>query len=349
MKAFIRSAACISPQETFGDEFLTRITGYEGARLKAIEPDYKEFIDPKQARRMSHVIKMGIAAAKKCLADGNVEIPGAIITGTAYGCIEDTVNFLTRIVEQQEELLSPTAFIQSTHNTVAAQIALMLQCHNYNLTYVHKGVSFENALTDALMLVNEQEADNVLVGGTDELVDACFKVLTRLGLYKRHPINSLDLFKERSKGTIGGEGAIFFLLNSQPSPRDLAELSGLKVLYKPTDIHKSIEDFLSENEVGLDEIDLLITGKNGDSKSDEIYAALGDSLFPNTPVANYKHLCGEYPVSTSFALWLAANILKKQTIPEVIMEKGSVSNPRKILIHNHYLQKYHSLMLVSAV
>ena len=161
MKAFIRSAACISPQETFGDGFLTRIVEYEGIRLKAIEPDYKEFIDPKQARRMSHVIKMGIAAAKKCLADGNVEIPGAIITGTAYGCIEDTVNFLTRIVEQQEELLSPTAFIQSTHNTVAAQIALMLQCHSYNLTYVHKGVSFESALTDALMLLNEQEADNV--------------------------------------------------------------------------------------------------------------------------------------------------------------------------------------------
>jgi len=349
MKAFIRSAACISPQETFGDDFLTRIVEYEGIRLKAIEPGYKEFIDPKQARRMSHVIKMGIAAAKKCLADGAIEIPGAIITGTAYGCIEDTVNFLTRIIEQQEELLSPTAFIQSTHNTVAAQIALLLQCHNYNLTYVHKGVSFESALTDALMLLNEDEANNVLVGGTDELVDACFKILTRLGLYKRQPINSLDLFKEPTKGTIGGEGAIFFLLNNQPSPHDLAELSGLKVLYKPQNIGGEIDAFLSDNSLNVSDLDLVVTGRNGDTKNDEVYHELANSIFQNVPVANYKHLCGEYPVSTSFALWLAANILKRRTVPEIIMENGSVSMPRKILIHNHYLRKYHSLMLVSAV
>ncbi len=47
-------------------------------------------------------------------------MPGAIITGTALGCLEDTVTFLTRMIELNEELLPPTAFIQSTHNTVAA-------------------------------------------------------------------------------------------------------------------------------------------------------------------------------------------------------------------------------------
>ena len=109
-------------------------------------------------------------------------MPGAIITGTAFGCLEDTVTFLTRMMEQNEEMLPPTAFIQSTHNTVAAQIALMLKCHGYNNTFVHKGISFESALLDAMMLLKEQEADNILVGGTEEMVDASFKVLTRLGL-----------------------------------------------------------------------------------------------------------------------------------------------------------------------
>src|SRR5206468_11480781 len=142
---------------------------------------------------MSHVIKMGVSAAKECLINGKVEMPGAIITGTAFGCMEDTVTFLTRIIEQEEELLPPTAFIQSTHNTVAAQIALMLQCHAYNNTFVHKGVSFEHALFDGIMLLNENEADNVLVGGIEEMVDTSFKVLTRLGLYKRKPISNLDL------------------------------------------------------------------------------------------------------------------------------------------------------------
>src|ERR1700743_803566 len=213
MKIFIRSSSCISPQKTFGNNnFFTDVVEYTGIRLKTIEPDYKEYIDPKQIRRMSHVIKMGVAAAKDCLNQGNNEMPDAIITGTAFGCMEDTVTFLTRIVEQNEELLPPTAFIQSTHNTVAAQVALMLKCHGYNNTFVHKGISFESALIDALMLLNEQEADNILVGGTDDMVDTSFKVLTRLGLYRRQPVSNFELYAEESRGTIGGEGAVFFLL-----------------------------------------------------------------------------------------------------------------------------------------
>jgi 3-oxoacyl-[acyl-carrier-protein] synthase II len=349
MKVYIRSAACISPQKTFNDGFLNAIVEYSGTRLAAVEPDYKEFIDPKQIRRMSHVIKMGVAAAKKCLQDAGIEMPGAIITGTAFGCLEDTITFLTRMVEQQEDLLPPTAFIQSTHNTIAAQIALMLQCHNYNLTYVHKGISFESALTDGMMLLSEEEANNVLVGATEEMVDTSFKVLTRLGLYKRHPISNLDLFKERSKGTIGGEGAAFFLLQDKPSVESLAELSALKTLYKPQSIAESIAGFLSENDLAVNDIDLVITGRNGDTRNDEIYDGLGASMFRNIAVANYKHLCGEYPVSSSFALWLAVNMLKNKTVPPVILEKGTVRSPKKILIYNHYLQKYHSLMLVSAI
>jgi 3-oxoacyl-[acyl-carrier-protein] synthase II len=353
MKLYIRSSACVSPQNTFNHEgFLNDIVEYTGTRLKAIEPDYKQFIDPKQIRRMSHVIKMGVAAAKQCLIDADVEMPGAIITGTAFGCMEDTVTFLTRIVEQQEELLPPTAFIQSTHNTVAAQIALMLKCHNYNSTFVHKGISFESALFDAIMMLKEQDADNVLVGGTEEMVDTSFKVLTRLGLYKRQPISNLLLFAPPSKGTIGGEGAAFFLLTDKDSSDNLAELTGLKILYKPKSIEESIIVFLKSHLLTIDDIDLVITGRNGDIKNDEVYELLNNSIFKNTSTANYKHLCGEYPVSSSFALWMAANILKGGVVREIVGEdtnNGEADSPKTILIYNHYQNKYHSLMLVSAI
>ncbi|HCN84222.1 MAG TPA: beta-ketoacyl synthase, partial [Sphingobacteriaceae bacterium] len=220
---YIRSSACISPQKTFGNvSFLTEAVEYNETRLRAIEPDYMAFIDPKLIRRMSHIIKMGVAAAQECLNKSNTKMPGAIIAGTAYGCLEDTVSFLTRMIELNEELLPPTAFIQSTHNTVAAQIALMLKCHQYNNTFVHKGISFESALLDAILLLKENEADNILVGGTDEMTDASFTILSRLGLYKRWPLSNLSLFETSSKGTIGGEGAVFFLLTDKPSADNLA-------------------------------------------------------------------------------------------------------------------------------
>ena len=351
MKIYIRSSACISAQKTFRNEgFLDDVVGYTGTRLTVIEPDFKEYIDPKLIRRMSSVVKRGVAAAQECLNEAKVEMPGAVITGTALGCLEDTVTFLTRMVEQNEELLPPTAFIQSTHNTVAAQIALMLQCHEYNNTFVHKGISFESALFDAIMLLKEGEADNILVGGTEEMVDTSFKVLTRLGLYRRWPVSNLELFATESKGTMAGEGSAFFLLTNKPSADNLAELTAVKTLYKPANIEESITAFLKENSVKIDDIDLVITGRNGDTKNDAVYKSLTTSIFKNTALANYKHLCGEYPVSSSFALWLASNIIKRGIVPEVVLERKTSSDaPKKVLIYNNYQNKYHSLMLLTAV
>ncbi len=353
MKVYIRSAACISPQKTFGKgPLLTEVTEYNGTRLGAIEPNYAEFIDPKLIRRMSHIIRMGVTAAIECLNEGNSNMPGAIISGTAYGSLADTVTFLTRLIELNEELLPPTAFIQSTHNTVAAQIALMLKCHQYNNTFVHKGISFESALLDAVLLLKDNEADNILVGGVDEMTEASFVILSRLGLYKRWPVSNLSLFKTSSNGTIGGEGAVFFLLSDKPSADNLAELIGIQTFYKPTDaneIEQKIITFLALHELQIDDIDLVITGKNGDLKNDKIYLQLSNSVFCNTTLVNYKHLCGEYPTSSAFALWLASSMIKKEEVPLVVMERSSKKvNPKKVLIYNHYFNVYHSLMLVSA-
>ena len=302
---------------------------------------------------MSHIIKMGVAAAKNCLNHAGAAMPGAIITGTALGCLEDTLTFMTRMIELNEELLPPTAFIQSTHNTVAAQIALMLKCHNYNNTFVHKGISFESALIDAIMMLNEKEADNILVGGTEELTHTSYVILERLGLYKRWPVSNLALFKTPSKGTIGGEGATFFLLTGQPSANNMAELNGLQTFYKPGGleiIEQKITAFLNRHALTINDIDLVVTGKNGDLRNDTIYDQLKTSLFKNTSLANYKHLCGEYPVSSSFALWMAANIIKRLQVPAIVKEREvTAAAPKRILIYNHYLNAYHSLMLLSAV
>jgi 3-oxoacyl-[acyl-carrier-protein] synthase II len=353
MKIYIRSAAAISAQNTFGDvPFLTEPVAVIGTRLNAIEPDYKEFLDPKLARRMSRVIKMGVAAAMQCLNEAQVDMPGAIITGTALGCQEDTITFLSRIIEMEEEMLPPTAFIQSTHNTVAAQIALMLKCHNYNNTFVHKGISFESALLDAVMLLKEGDADNILVGGTEEMTDIAFKILTRLGLYKRWPLSNLDLIKTQSNGTIGGEGAAFFMLTDKSNADNLAELVASKTFYKPKSkeaIELKINQFLEANSIKIEDIDLVITGKNGDWKNDAVYDELQKTIFANSELAYYKHLCGEYPVSISFALWLASNIIKRGHVPQTVID-GQLKNtsPKKILIYNHYQNSYHSLMLLSS-
>jgi 3-oxoacyl-(acyl-carrier-protein) synthase len=203
-------------------------------------------------------------------------------------------------------------------------------------------------LFDAVMLLKEQEADNILVGGTEEMVDTSFTILTRLALYKRWPLSNLALFSTETSGTIGGEGAVFFLLTDKPSTDNLAELTAIKTLYKPKDIEAGITTFLAENSLKIDDIDLVITGRNGDTRNDKVYKESG--LLKNISLANYKHLSGEYPTSSAFALWMGANMIKKSIIPEIVIEKKvKETAPKKILIYNHYQNKYHSLMLISAI
>lgn len=349
---YIRATGNISPQKTFGHQPLVDAVAYTGNRLACMEPDYKNFIDPKQIRRMSRIIRMGVAAAMECLQEAGVKVPDAIVTGTAYGCLEDTNSFLSKMVEFNEELLTPTSFIQSTHNTIGAQIGLILQCNNYNNAFVHRGFSFENALLDGMMLLKEKDAGNVLVGAIDEITNTSHTILNRLGLYKQGAISNLDIYKTKSKGTIAGEGAAFFLLAAEPSATDYAKLDGLHTFYKPDGaaaIEKQISSFLERQHVSMDDIDLIITGKNGNASLDEVYVHLNETIFSNKEIINYKYLCGEYPTAASFAMWLAATTIKAGKLPPAL--SSEVSPDRKInriLIYNHYQGIHHSLSLLSA-
>jgi 3-oxoacyl-[acyl-carrier-protein] synthase II len=354
MTCYIRAVGNISPQMSFGNNrFPTTPIAYQGNRMTAIEPDYRTLIDPKLIRRMSRIIKMGVAAAQACLQEAGTVAPAAILTGTAYGCLQDTESFLTKLVENKEELLTPTAFIQSTHNTVGSQIALLLQCHGYNSTFVHKGFSFETAILDAMLLLAENDLSEVLVGGLDEITDSSHAILSRFGLYKRNAGSSLSLFDGQSKGTIAGEGAAFFLLASQPSPTDYACLQGVSTLYKPisqTEIEQHLIDFLASCSTKPGDIDLVITGRNGDQRGDEIYEQRYPTIFNTCAKMSFKQLCGEYPTASAFAMWLASVILK--TGDHVAIDQGTANRksilPRRILIYNQYQGTHHSFFLISA-
>jgi 3-oxoacyl-(acyl-carrier-protein) synthase len=350
---YIRATGNISPQKTFGHQPLVdTAVEYTSNRMACIEPDYKEFIDPKQIRRMSRIIRMGVAAAMECLQEAGVKMPDAIVTGTAYGCLEDTNSFLSKMVEFNEELLTPTAFIQSTHNTIGAQIGLLLQCNNYNNAFVHRGFSFESALLDGMLLLKENDAANVLVGAIDEITNSSHAILNRLGLYKQGPVSNLDIYKTKSKGTIAGEGAAFFLLATEPSATDYAKLDGLHTFYKPQgiiEIEKQIFSFFEKNEVSMNDVDLIITGKNGDVSSDEVYEQLNKTVFNNKQTVEYKYLCGEYPTAASFAMWLASTTIKAGKLPAALNQTTSPGKKiNRILIYNHHQGIHHAVSLLSA-
>ena len=344
MKIYIRSTGNISPQHSLDtDLFFQSQVKSSSNFLKSIEPDYNQFVDSKMIRRMSRVVKMGVASAITCLRNAGIEQPAVILTATAYGCLEDSSSFLRRLIEFEEKLLSPTAFIQSTHNTVGAQIALLLKCHNYNNTIVHRAFSFENALTESRLLL-EEGMSPVLVGAIDEITDDRHAILSRFGLYKQTHKDSKSV-----SGNIAGEGAAFFLLDTVPGNNPQAILKDMQTKYNPDnidDLELAILNFLKKNECTMDEIDLVLTAHTGNEKQDETDDQLLKSVFLNNACYPYKLLCGDFPTASGFAVWFASRLLKENKIP--VWMTGLKLPMKKILIHHHSGNNHHSIFLITS-
>ncbi len=352
MEIFINGLGNISPQQTLDNDcFLEEIVNEKANQLSCVEPEYKSRISPRYLRRMSRSIKMGVFAAKICLENANLEEhPDAIITGTGLGCIGDTEKFLKAINENEEGIISPTTFIQSTHNTVSAQIALMLKCNSYNFTYTHRGFSFESAVFDALLQFQEEKAKNILIGGIDEITETYLSITNRLKQWKSDPIHQLDLLKDSNRGSIAGEGAAFFMLARERAATSYAKIRDVQMIYKPKSAEKvkeKIEHFLAKNGLSMEELDLVLLGLNGNSPLDRIYHQLNENLFKEANKAYFKHLCGEYKTASSFALWLATQVLHTQNIPNAIkLNEFKQDKIKHVLIYNNYSNINHSLFLL---
>jgi 3-oxoacyl-[acyl-carrier-protein] synthase II len=340
MKVYIRSTGSISPQHSLDTSsfFMSRVKTSKNY-FKCLEPDYDGFVDSKMIRRMSRIVKMGVAAAMTCLRNAGIEKPGAILTATAYGCLEDSSVFLRKMIEFEEKMLSPTAFIQSTHNTVGAQIALLLKCHAYNNTIVHSAFSFENALTESGLLLQEGIGP-VLIGAIDEITEDRHAILSRFGLYKK---------AGRYSGNIAGEGASFFLIDNETGGHQQALLRDFQTIYKPENsevVQHSIVEFVKKNELAINQIDLVLTAHPGNTHQDEANDQLLKTVFHENQCFPFKSLCGDYPTASGFALWLAVLLLKEQRPPSWM--EGMKFPLKNILIHNQTADSHHSLLLISA-
>ena len=350
-KTYINGLGCISAQKTFDTFFLEDVVLNENENVLSIQvPVYKDFISPVAIRRMAKGVKNGIVASATAMKEANVETLDAIITGTGMGCIEDSDKFLKALIDNNEEFLTPTSFIQSTHNTVGSQIALGLQCKSYNFTYVNAAVSFESAILDAKMQIEANESNTILIGGIDEMSDYTAKLFQLAGFIKKESDAPFSVLDSKTTGAVYSEGATFFVLEDKKSPSTYAEILDVDMINKLDidEVEDKIQTFLKSNNLKITDIDVIVLGYNGDVTYDNYYKKLSDNLFKNTPQVYYKHLSGEYNTASAFGLWVGSKIIKTQQIPDVLkvnkLEKATYKN---IFLYNQYKGIDHSFTLIS--
>jgi hypothetical protein len=164
-------------------------------------------------RRMSRVIKSAVTTAIETVGgvEGIASLDG-IITATGWGCLADSERFLRNVIVDKEQLLNPTPFIQSTFNTVGGQIALLGHNHCYNVTYVNRSHSFEDALLDAMMRAEDGDSEHMLLGAFDEETPSQRRIMERMGLFRK---------------VACGEGAMFAIVGAKRNELSIAEVTTL--------------------------------------------------------------------------------------------------------------------------
>lgn len=349
-KTYINGLAAVGAQNTSGNGFLEEaVVNTTENVLPIVAPAYKDYIAPAMIRRMAKGVKNGIVASSLAMKDAGVETLDAIITGTGMGCIEDSDKFLKALIDNKEEFLTPTSFIQSTHNTVGSQIALGLQCKSYNFTYVNAAVSFESAVMDAKMQLESGEAATILVGGIDEMSDYTAKLYELAGFIKKQSDTPYAVLDSKTPGAVYSEGATFFVLENKKTSASYAEIVAVDMINKLAvdEAEAKITAFLLANNLEISDLDAVVLGYNGDVDFDGYYQKLSAGLFSETPQIYYKHLSGEYNTASAFGLWVAAKVIKAQQIPRLLKVNAIDKTAYKtILLYNQYKGLDHSFTLI---
>ena len=253
-KTYINGIGSISAQKTHDTVFLEDyVLSEEENVLRINVPIYKNFIAPAAIRRMSKGVKNGTVAAALAMNEADVHELDAIITGTGMGCIEDSDKFLKALIDNNEEFLTPTSFIQSTHNTVGSQIAMGLQCKAYNFTYVNAAVSFESALMDAKMLLEEEEGGTILIGGVDEMSDYTASLFKLAGFIKSEEEKPYSVLNSKSTGAVYSEGATFFVIENQVKETTYAEVLDIDIInsIEIEEVETHVVKFLKANKLNI--------------------------------------------------------------------------------------------------
>lgn len=239
-RIYIRSAAQISVQKPLCEDWMADPVQLSGKYLRSQDPDFKPFLSSMQARRMGLILKRAIAVSLTALREAGIECPDAIFTGTGLGCMENTENFLSAMCRDGEEMLPPTYFMMSTHNTISSAVAILLRCHGQNCTYSQKDISFESALLDAFLQLQVGGVSNALVGVHDETTPDTYDLLKGAGYF--------------DGDVTAAEASSAFVLSAFSTPsavlgtdvalkNPLCELADVQILHSPTNLESVVNEY----------------------------------------------------------------------------------------------------------
>lgn len=290
---WLTAATQISMQQPLSEAWLTDPLTTTEPYVRSQEPNFRDWLSPLESRRMGKLLKRALATALDAIRQSGIAHPEAIITGTGLGCIDSTEHFLEQLSRQGEEMLPPTHFMQSTHNTISSLIAIHTHCHGYNATYSHQGVSFDSALLDAYLQLGLGDLNNALVTANDELTPGFFRIFQRAGLLGQ---------PGQAPAT---EASVAVMLSTSPEGA-LCQLEQVQMFHADKMVQP---EQLAAQLPHVDGVDTLVLGIGGLPASDAFYTHVA-ACYPQARCFHYKQLFGEGFSASALGFYAAAHLIR---------------------------------------
>lgn len=134
---------------------------------------FEPYIEIKKLRRMEKIAKNVLWCAFSACQQAGVEFQKENNAGLSLaigaGSLESTLRFLDSIIEDGDELSSPTAFAGSVHNSTALTLSLFLHSHGPCVTTGQLDSSFAAAFLTAQQFLERDMCEQVIVAATDDI------------------------------------------------------------------------------------------------------------------------------------------------------------------------------------
>jgi 3-oxoacyl-[acyl-carrier-protein] synthase II len=168
-------------------------------------------VDETEARRLSRVSQLSVAAARLALEDAGLQSGADIglVLGSEFGDLRSTAAFAEGYLTAGASGLSALLFPNTVMNTMASATTIAVGARALSLTLNARMVAGELAVARAAAAIAGGRAPALLAGGVDEIEPRVARALVELGIDQPH-----------------GEGATFLVLEA----RDAAQARGAEIL-----------------------------------------------------------------------------------------------------------------------
>jgi 3-oxoacyl-[acyl-carrier-protein] synthase II len=185
------------------------------AEVKGFDP--RDWMDFKQARRMSRFSQLAVAAARQAIDDAGLEIGDhnrddvAVVVNTGGGGIQEVAIEEGVLAERGPNRVSPFMVPMMSPSMAACQISIQNGTRGPVITSVAACASGVQAFVEAQRLIEHGDVDVVLAGGTESaIVPVAFAALANMGALSTRnddPEAASRPFDAERDGFVFGEAA----------------------------------------------------------------------------------------------------------------------------------------------